>query len=94
MPAKPIGQKRILCEQLLLLPISLFTGYVFASLRISNEVKYFPLNEVSADTFILAAILTLIIYGAVTAVLRTKARAYARKLFKVFDIEKSLISHT
>lgn len=90
MPAKPIGQKRILCEQLLLLPISLFTGYVFASLRISNEVKYFPLNEVSADTFILAAILTLIIYGAVTAVLRTKARAYARKLFKVFDIEKKL----
>lgn len=90
MPAEPIGQKRILCEQLLLLPISLFTGYVFASLRISNRVKYFPLNGVSADTFILAAILALIIYGAVTAVLRTKGRAYAGKLFKVFDIEKKL----
>lgn len=87
MPTKTF-QEKILREQLLFIPISLFTAYIIASLRITDEVKYFPLTEVSGKVFILASILAIIIYGAITAVLRTKARLFIKELFKIFDLDK------
>lgn len=89
MPAENLQRKRTLSEQILLLPISLFAGYIFASLRISNEVKYFPLSQVSGETFILAAVIAILIYAAATAVLRTKARAFVGGVFRVFDTDKN-----
>lgn len=90
MPAENLQRKRTLSEQILLLPISLFAGYIFASLRISNEVKYFPLSQVSGETFILAAVIAILIYAAATAVLRTKARAFVGGVFRVFDTDKKI----
>lgn len=67
---------------------SVVIGYIYASLKFFNEVDYAGIAKFPLQAIILMVVFSIGIYTVVTLIIRTKARAFVKKVFKVFEAEK------
>lgn len=81
---KPVT--KIVTEQTALLLICLLCGYIFASLCKWNEVDYGNIGGRLPDIAVPAAGCAVLLYVCASLLLRTKARAWIRDMFRVFEV--------